>query len=131
MALQPGMTYTMTVQVEPAMSAERYGNQGFDVLATPALVGLFERCCIEALAPYLEAGRGSVGTHVSIDHLAATPMGFPVTVRCELVSIEQRMLSFKVEASDGVDVIGKADHRRALVDIEKFQARLEGKTLPA
>lgn len=130
MELQVGLTHTMEVAVTEALSADRYGNHGFAVLATPALVGLFERCCIEALAPNLEPGRGSVGTHVKIDHLAATPLGFTVTVTCELVAIDKRMLEFKVEASDGVELIGRAVHRRAIVDLAKFFERVGAKALP-
>ncbi len=130
MALEIGLTHTLTVDVTEDLSADRYGNQGFPVLATPALVGLFERCCIEALAPHLEAGRGSVGTHVAIDHLAATPLGFTVSVTCELTAIDKRMLEFKVEASDGVDLIGRAVHRRAIVDLAKFFERLGAKAKP-
>ncbi len=129
--MEPGTTHTMTIDVGPEMSAERYGNAGFAVLATPALAGLFERCCIEAMAPTMAAGNGSVGTHIAVDHLAATPLGFTVTIRCEVVAATPRTLEFKLEASDGVDLIGRAVHRRAVVDLAKFQSKLGTKTKPA
>ncbi|WP_157793016.1 MULTISPECIES: thioesterase family protein [Bordetella] len=125
------MTHTLTVKVDTALSAEEYGNEGFAVLATPALVGLMERCAIESLAPSLQPGQGSVGIHIGIDHLAATPLGFTATVTCTLTAIEDRILHFAIEASDGMDLIARATHRRAIVDMAKFQARLGAKAAKA
>lgn len=124
MALEPGLTHSIAELVTPDLTAERFGNAGFAVLATPALVGLLERCCIEAIAPHLETGRGSVGTQVAIEHLAATPIGFVVTITCTLQTVEGRILTFTLEASDGMDTIARATHRRAVVDTARFLERV-------
>ncbi len=52
-----------------------------EVFATGFMVGLMEWACIEAMAPHMEPGEGSVGTLVNVTHTAATPPGMTVTVR--------------------------------------------------
>ncbi|MBP0495068.1 thioesterase family protein [Roseomonas indoligenes] len=131
MPIETGLTHEMKVAVTEDLTAEHYGNPGFPVLATPALCGLAERCCIAALAPHLESGQGSVGTSLSIEHLAATPPGFTVTLRCTLQAVERSMLDFVVEATDGVDTIARITHRRAVVGMERFRQRVEAKAARA
>ncbi|MCR0984878.1 thioesterase family protein [Roseomonas populi] len=129
--IETGLTHEMTVAVTEGLTAEHYGNPGFPVLATPALCGLAERCCIAALALHLEPGQGSVGTYLAIEHLAATPPGFTVTLRCTLMSVERSALEFSVEATDGMDTIARITHRRAVVGIERFRQRVEAKAAQA
>src|SRR5882762_6054089 len=73
------------------------------VFATGFMIVLMEWTCAEVLAPHLDAGEGSLGTHIDVSHLAATPIGFTVTVDAELVAIDGRKLAFKVSAHDGKD----------------------------
>ncbi|WP_431281492.1 thioesterase family protein [Humitalea sp. 24SJ18S-53] len=127
MTLEAGLTHRIDVPVTEDLTADRFGNAGFPVLATPALVGLMERCCIAAIAPLLEAGRGSVGTHIALDHLAATPVGMTVAITCTLTVVDRRSLEFTLEASDGADVIGRATHRRAVIETAKFLDRVAAK----
>jgi fluoroacetyl-CoA thioesterase len=97
------------------------------VLATMAMIGFVESTCLEALRPYLAPHQKTVGTHVDMSHVAATPVGFTVTAEVELVAVEGRKLRFKVECRDDADVIGAGFHERAIIDAEKFLARLEVK----
>lgn len=128
MPLAVGTNHRLATTVTEEMTADRFGNAGIPVLATPMLVGLVERACIEAIAAGLEPGQGSVGTRVEIRHLAATPVGFPVTLDVEVTSIEGRTLGFRVTGSDGVDTICEATHERALIMVDKFVARAGAKT---
>jgi fluoroacetyl-CoA thioesterase len=98
------------------------------VFATAYLVAFMEWACIESLAPYLEPGERTVGTHVDISHVAATPIGMTVTARVELINVEGRKLRFKVECRDEKDLIGSGFHERAIIDHERFLARLEAKS---
>ncbi|HWA46492.1 MAG TPA: thioesterase family protein [Hypericibacter adhaerens] len=97
------------------------------VFATAFMVGFVEETCVAALAPHLEPGQRTVGTHVDLSHEAATPIGMTVTCEIELVAVEGRRLRFKVEARDDKDVIGRGHHERFIVDDAKFMARLEAK----
>jgi len=99
-----------------------------EVFATGFLVGLLEWACIKAVNPHLDAPREqTVGTRIDISHEAATPVGFTVTARVELVAVEGKKLVFEVEAHDGKERIARGRHERFVIDRERFDARLAAK----
>lgn len=102
-----------------------------EVFATGFMVALIEWTCIQALSSHLDAGEGSVGIHVDISHDAATPPGMTVKVDVEATEVEGRKVWFSVRAHDGVDQIGEGYHQRAIVDWEKFNARVAKKQAKA
>ena len=102
-----------------------------EVFATGFMVALMEWTCLQALAPHLDDGEGSVGIHVDISHDAATPPGMTVTVDVEATEVEGRKVWFSVRAHDGIDQIGEGYHQRAIVDWEKFKARVAKKQAKA
>ena len=67
------------------------------VFATGYMVGLMEWACIEAMAPHMEPGEGSVGTLVNVTHTAATPPGMTVTVRVRCVGVEGRRTVWDID----------------------------------
>jgi fluoroacetyl-CoA thioesterase len=98
------------------------------VLATGYLVGLMEWACIEALRPHLDWPREqSLGTHVNVSHIAATPPGLTVTVKVRLDKIEGRKLSFTLSAHDGVDTISEGTHERHVIDTRRFEHKVAAK----
>ena len=97
------------------------------VLATGTMVGLMEWACIEHLAPHLGDGQGSLGTHVDVSHVAATPPGLTLEIETEVLSVEGRSVWFRVRAHDGVDMIGEGRHRRAIVEWDRFVPRAMAK----
>jgi fluoroacetyl-CoA thioesterase len=101
------------------------------VFATGYLVGLMEWACIDMMRPHLDAGEGSLGTHIDVSHCAATPPGLTVSVEAECTGIDGKRLSFHVKAHDGVDVIGEGDHERHVVSWDKFNARVAHKAAKA
>jgi fluoroacetyl-CoA thioesterase len=96
------------------------------VFATAFMVAFIEDTCVAALKPHFAPGQKSVGTRVDVSHLAATPVGRTVTCAVELVEVEGRKLKFKVACRDDKGPIGEGFHERALIDVAKFLARLEG-----
>lgn len=86
-----------------------------------------EQTCIEALTDYLDEGQRSVGTHVDMSHVAATPVGMQVSAQVELLEVEGRALLFKVSCSDEAGLIGEGTHRRAIIDLQRFEQRLAAK----
>jgi fluoroacetyl-CoA thioesterase len=102
-----------------------------EVFATGFMVALMEWTCLHALAPHLDEGEGSVGTHVDISHDAATPSGMTVTVDVEATEVDGRKVWFMVRAHDGVDQIGEGYHQRAIVDWERFKAKVAEKRAKA
>jgi predicted thioesterase len=123
MAVEKGLEAEIKRVVREAMSAEAYGNTGFPVLGTPALIGLLEEAGIKAVAPGLGPNEGTVGTRINIAHLAATPLGEEVRVHARLVEIDGRRLVFELDASDAVRPIATGEMERFLVDIPRFLAK--------
>jgi len=97
------------------------------VLGTPYLVSYLEFTARNSVLPFLEKGYDTVGARVDVKHLAATPMGMEVTFQSELVAVEDRRLTFTVRAFDEKDVISEGTHERALVNVERFAARVAAK----
>ncbi|MBL8415022.1 MAG: thioesterase family protein [Propionivibrio sp.] len=132
--LKPGIRYEHTFLVPesktvPALYPEADEFVAMpEVFATGFLVGLLEWACIKAINPHLDwPHEQTVGTHIDVSHDAATPTGFEVTARVELISVEGKKLVFAVEAHDGVELISRGKHERFVINKEKFDARLAGK----
>ena len=99
-----------------------------EVFATGYLVGFLEWACILAIKPHLDGPQEqTVGTHINVSHLAATPVGMTVTATVELLAVEGRKLVFAVEAHDGVDLIASGTHERHSINREKFDAKCQSK----
>jgi fluoroacetyl-CoA thioesterase len=97
------------------------------VFATAMMVAFVEQTCIEALQPYLLSGQKSVGIHVNLSHIAATPEGIQVQADVELVEIKGKKLRFQVECRDEKDVICAGFHERYIIDENAFMERLSEK----
>src|SRR5690606_10949532 len=97
------------------------------VLATAMMIGFIEQTCIEGLRPFLSTAQRTVGIHVDVSHVAATPIGMKVTANVELTAIEGKTLVFKVACRDESGLIGEGTHRRAIIDLQRFVQRLEEK----
>lgn len=102
-----------------------------EVFATPMMIYLMETTAGDLIGPYLPEGWISVGVHVDVRHLAATPVGATVTATAEITSITDNTITFKVEAHDGVEKIGDGTHTRAAVELARFLKRLSRKTSEA
>lgn len=97
------------------------------IFATPHLISLVESTCIIALRPYLTPQQRTVGVTFNFKHLAPTPVGMTATAAIELTAVNGRMLTFTFTCRDDMDVIGEGTHERAIVDLEKFMARVAKK----
>ena len=133
-SLQPGLTFEFTYTVPenktvPYLYPEAEELQQMpSVFATGYMVGLVEWACIQAINPHIEWPREqTVGTRVDLDHTAATPPGFTVTVRVTLRAVEGRKLSFDIEAHDDLDRISRGTHDRFVINAEKFNAGVSAK----
>jgi len=132
--LKAGLRYQFKFRIPasktvPALYPESESFQQMPhVLATGYLVGLVEWACIEALRPHLDwPAEQSLGTHVNLSHLAATPPGLTVTVDVRLDKVDARKLTFSISAHDGVDKITEGTHERHVVDAARFATKVAGK----
>jgi fluoroacetyl-CoA thioesterase len=124
MALKPGLRGEASLVVGEAETAATLGAGGVHVLATPMMISLMENAAWRAVQPELPEGETTVGTVVNIRHLAATPIGRPVTAAAELIEVDGRRLVFRVTAHDDRQLIGEGTHERFRVVLDRFLARL-------
>jgi fluoroacetyl-CoA thioesterase len=136
--LRPGLTHELAFTVPesktvPALYPEsELFQQMPHVFATGFMVGLLEWACLDAVVPYLDWPREqTVGTHIDVRHLAATPPGLTVTVHAVLTGVDGRRLEFAVEAHDGIDPIASGRHERTVIDAARFGRRVAAKAGPA
>lgn len=125
--LKVGMTAEKHDQVTTNNTAISYGSGGAAVYATPAMIGLMEGTCLAAVDPHLPAGMGTVGIHLDVRHLAATPIGLGVRAVAELVEIAGKRLTFKMEAFDDNEKIGEGTHQRYIIEVQKFMNKAQSK----
>jgi fluoroacetyl-CoA thioesterase len=95
------------------------------------MVSDVEYACRDFLLPHLDAGEDSVGAHVSIDHLAATPLGLPVEISAQVVEVDRRKVTFEFTVHDPVEQCGRGKHVRFVVETAKSRERLAAKRVKA
>ncbi len=123
-----GLHAELTFTVTEFDTATKWGSGLVPVFGTPSLVALMEAAAVKALEGHLPEGQTTVGGHIDVHHLAATPVGMQIRARAELTAMDGRKLTFKVEAWDEVEKIGEALHARFIIDKEKFLARAQAKS---
>ena len=132
--LVPGLTHThrFTVTEEKTVGNLYPESPAFvampKVFATGFMVGFIEWACLEALAPHLDDGAGSLGIPLAVDHRAAPPPGMEVTAEVEVTEVDGRKVGFDVTVRDEVEVIAQGRHMRFVVDWDRFNAGLAEKT---
>ena len=122
-----GQIATATVLVTESNIAKTMKSGSLEVFATPAMCALMEEAAQAAVQPYLEDGEGTVGISLSITHEAPTPLGATVTAKATVSAVEGRKITFDIEASDGIGVIGRGTHERFLINNEKFMAKVHSR----
>ena len=127
MDLKTGIKNSKEIVVTEDMTAATAGSGGQRVFSTPHMIALMETTAWSSVEPCMEEGKTTVGTHLDISHLSATPVGAHVVCESELIDIDRKKLVFSVKASDDAGLIGEGTHERFIIDIEKFMAKTEGK----
>ena len=122
-----GATREEKLSVSQDVTIDFMGLEGARVLSTPNMILGLERASRNVVLPMLDPGYDTVGTHVDVYHLAATPIGMTVTFRTEITSVDDRRVNFKVEAFDEKEKIGEGTHQRFIVNAARFAARVQEK----
>lgn len=125
--ITPGIKGHIEQIVSEQLCADKIGSGLVKVFATPMMIALMEQTCNESVTPYLEAGQGTVGTHINVSHCAATPVGMKVWCDSDLIDVDRRRLTFKVTAFDEKGLIGEGTHERFIIDTAKFQQKTNEK----
>jgi predicted thioesterase len=93
------------------------------------MIALMEEAAINAVDSKLPDGYATVGIHLDIKHIAATPVGMNVTARAEITGIDGRKLAFRVEAFDESEKIGEGTHQRFIIELDRFRERAGKKSV--
>jgi fluoroacetyl-CoA thioesterase len=125
--LQPGLTGFARIHVGVEQTAPSIGSGKVPVLATPVMINVIEAASLAAVEHLLPPGHQSLGIHLDVRHFAATPIGMHVEATAELTGIDGRTLSFKVEARDDKEPIGGGSHQRVVVNVARFDERVQRK----
>ena len=125
--LKPGLTATVEIVVGTRDTAAHVGSGKIGVLATPIMVNLMESAALAAVERFMPPGHQTVGTHLDVRHFAATPVGLMVRAHAELVKIEGRTLTLKIRAEDEREAIGEGMHERLIINVERFDQRMQKK----
>ena len=125
--ITPGLTGSAEIVVGPEHTAPFVGSGRIAVLATPVMINVIEAAALAAVEHLLPAGHQSLGIHLDVSHVAATPVGLRVTATAEVIGVEGRTIKFRVEAHDEVETIGGGTHERVVVSVERFDERVQRK----
>lgn len=125
--IKPGLTGSASLIVAEEHTAPRIGSGRVHVLATPVMINLIEAAALDAVEGLLPVGHQSLGTLLNVRHIAATPVGMRVTARVEVTAVEGRTIRFRVEACDERELIGEGTHERVVVNVAKFDLRVQKK----
>jgi len=128
--LQVALTSTRRITVDDARCITFMGKEGM-VYATPWMVADVEYLCRDFLLEHLDDGEDSVGAHVSIDHLAATPAGLAVTIDVKIIEIEKRRVTFEFSVRDPIEECGRGRHVRFIADKARSFERIQAKRAKA
>ena len=127
MDIAPGLTGMVEITVGEEHTAPSIGSGRVHVLATPVMINLFEAAALKAIEHLLPEGYQSLGTHLDVRHLAATPVGMKVKASARVTRVDGRTVFFEVAAHDERDLIGDGIHERVVVNVAKFDQRVQRK----
>jgi predicted thioesterase len=128
MNIEPGLVNETKIIVTDEITAAASGGARMaPVLSTPQLVRLMESTAHNTIVDLLEPSQSSVGAAITIQHMAATPVGMEVRIRAELMEVDGARLRFHVEAWDEIEKIAEGEHERFIIDWERFMDRVDKK----
>jgi len=127
-SLAAGLATSRRVLVDEVRCISFMGPENM-VYATPRMVSDVEYACRDFLLAHLDGGEDSVGAHVSIDHLGATPPGVEVTIEARITGVDKRRVTFEYTVRDPLEEVGRGTHVRFVVDTEKSRQRIAAKRL--
>jgi fluoroacetyl-CoA thioesterase len=125
--VKPGLRGEAGLLVSEEHTAPRVGSGAVHVLATPVMINLMEAAALAAVEELLPPGHQSLGTVLDVRHIAATPVGMRVRAAATVQRVDGRTIFFAVEARDERELIGDGRHERVVVNVEKFDQRVQRK----
>jgi fluoroacetyl-CoA thioesterase len=59
--------------------------------------------------------------------LKATPVGAEVELRAKVIDVNDRKVTFEVDAMDKIEKIGEGLHERTIINVPEFKERFDKK----
>jgi predicted thioesterase len=125
-----GLKGQASIVVGEQQTAPRVGSGRVHVLATPVMINMMEAAALDAIEALLPPGHQSLGTHLNVGHYAATPVGMTLRATAEVTKVDGRTVEFRVEAFDDRERIGDGTHTRVVVNVARFDQRVQRKLSP-
>ena len=120
MTLEINMKGEVSSLVEREDTALEVGSGDLLVYATPCMVALMEGAACEAIRDAIPEENTTVGIALSVQHIAATPVGHEVRAEAVVTAVDGKIITFDVAAYDESGKIGEGTHKRAIVNKQKF-----------
>jgi predicted thioesterase len=125
--LHVGEALEASQEVTPERTASHLGSGALRVYATPAMALFVERTCRDLVEPHLAEGQTTVGVELRVRHLSPTPLGSTVRLQVQVVAVDGESIDFVAKLWDEQDPVGEVEHRRRVVDVDRFLRRVEAK----
>lgn len=126
-SIEAGLEGRADLTVGEQHTAPSIGSGAIHVLGTPVMINLMEAAALNAVEHLLPEGHQSLGIHLDVSHVAATPVGMKVHATAKVTAVDGNRVSFRVEAHDESDLIGEGTHERVVVNVERFDKRVRKK----
>lgn len=121
--LKEGLSYSLKTIVTKNDLAVNLKSGSLEVLGTPKLIALMEEACTYIAGPNINKENTTVGTKITIEHIAPSFINAKITINATLTKIDNRKLYFEIEAFDDDKKIGFASAERVIVNINKFMTK--------
>ena len=125
-SLVPGLRRTERIEIDRPRTIGFLGDE-MRVYSTPSMVGDVEYATLRLIQEHLDEGESSLGIRIAVDHLAPTPPGEWVEIHLEVKSVEGRKVRVEAEVRDAIEVVGRAEHVRFVIDMKRHAERLKAK----
>ncbi|MFB9126149.1 thioesterase [Paraburkholderia dipogonis] len=126
MSIQIGMKTSKVHGVSSAELANHWGGEA-GALASPMMIIFIEMTCMSITDHLLEPDQITVGYRFNINHLAPTPPEWKVRVDAELIDVDGRMMTYRIEVHDAAGKVADGTHTRFAVSNTRFHERMQGR----
>jgi len=98
------------------------------VYATPFVIYDMEVCSRDLIKGHLDEQEDTVGISVSMQHLAATPLGMWAEIHVRIEKIDGRKVTLAFSGKDAGGDIARGTHERFIVDTRKTAEQIRSKS---
>ncbi|MCH8314885.1 MAG: thioesterase [Planctomycetes bacterium] len=124
-SLKVGNTAEVTALVTEDMCPAFDGVVVHRVYSTWSMAHHMELAARKVLAPHLDEHEEGIGSHISIDHLAPTPVGRTVRVVAEAVEIDDSTVVCEICVYDGDRLVGRGRQIQRVLPKKKLQSLIQ------